>query len=56
MGAPDDHDPEHLRGICSYHHARRTASQGVEARARIRRERPRNRPKPKHPGYVDPAT
>ena len=50
IGDPNDHSLDNLRGICTFHHRRRTASQGVEGRARIRQDKPKNRPKPKHPG------
>ena len=50
IGSPWDHNSNSLRGICSFHHRRRTASQGVEGRARIRQEKPRTRPKSRHPG------
>jgi hypothetical protein len=53
IGEPDDHNPESLRGICSYHHRKRTASQGVAGRAKIREEKPRLRPRPNHPGYKE---
>jgi hypothetical protein len=53
IGSPDDHDSNSLRGLCSYHHAKRTASQGVLGRARIRQERPRVRPKQRHPGIKE---
>lgn len=55
MGDPSDHSYELLRGLCSFHHRRRTASQGVAGRARIRSTKPRKRPRSKHPGWKDDA-
>ena len=49
MGDPNDHRPELLRAICVTHHNKRTASQGVAGRARIRQAR-RRKPE-RHPGF-----
>lgn len=46
-GAKDDHRVEALRALCRYHHRRRTAAQGHQARAELKAKR---RPVPKHPG------
>jgi len=53
MGPPMVHEIETLRGICTLHHRIRTASQGVAGRARIRSERPKQRPVPRHPGIKE---
>jgi len=51
MGEAWDHDPARLRGICHYHHLRRTSAQGNAAAARQRSLK--YRPKEKHPGFAD---
>jgi hypothetical protein len=56
MGDANNHSLESLRGICRAHHRIRTASQGVEGRARIRAERPKARPKARHPGFKGEVT
>ncbi len=53
IGDRDDHTDDNLRGLCSFHHRRRTSSQANVAQARMRRERPKARPKARHPGYRD---
>jgi hypothetical protein len=51
MGSAADHRPEVLRGICHYHHLRRTSAQGNAAAARMRSLK--YRPAEKHPGFTD---
>ena len=51
MGDAWDHDPSVLRGICHYHHLKRTSAQGNAAAARQRSLR--FRPQEKHPGFID---
>jgi 5-methylcytosine-specific restriction enzyme A len=49
FGAPWDHRPEVLRGICHYHHLRRTSMQANAAKALLRAQK--TRPADNHPGY-----
>jgi 5-methylcytosine-specific restriction enzyme A len=51
IGDASNHSMGNLRGLCKFHHAKRTASQGVAGRARIRSSRPRARPVERHPGW-----
>lgn len=51
MGAPNDHRMVMLRGLCHFHHAKRSHSQAVAASARIRAERSRIRPVEPHPAF-----
>ena len=50
IGAPWDHRPEVLRGICQNHHLKRTSVQANAAAARKRSLR--YRPKENHPGFL----
>lgn len=51
MGTAWDHRAPMLRGICHYHHLRRTSAQANAAQARLRSLR--LRPRENHPGYVN---
>jgi 5-methylcytosine-specific restriction protein A len=48
IGDKHDHSDENLRGICDWHHKKRTAAQGNAARKRVPEKR---RPEP-HPGLI----
>jgi 5-methylcytosine-specific restriction enzyme A len=50
IGPPDNHDPDNLRGLCSWHHNRRSSRQGNAAKAK--RARLRYRPERPHPGLI----
>jgi 5-methylcytosine-specific restriction enzyme A len=50
IGSAWDHSPEMLRGICTWHHLRRSSSQGNAAKAFLRSLR--YRPQEKHPGWI----
>lgn len=52
MGEPDDHRLFKLRSLCSHHHAKVTAQQGVAGRARRKQPRKRDRRQEKHPGRL----
>lgn len=45
----DNHDLSNLQLLCRWHHARKTASEGNEARDAAYAKA--KRPKPKHPGF-----
>jgi 5-methylcytosine-specific restriction enzyme A len=48
--AGDDHSPSNLAGICEWHHARKSAREGVEARKALNEMLYR---KPEvHPGII----
>src|SRR5690606_32967235 len=49
FGDRNDHSPRNLRALCTHHHAKVTAMQGVRAR----RKKPRRRPEERHPGRLD---
>lgn len=46
IGAPDNHHPDNLRGVCTPCHKARTQAQAQAAR------KPQARPKPPHPGVI----
>jgi 5-methylcytosine-specific restriction enzyme A len=48
-GDRDDHRPEVLRALCSWHHDRKSSAEGNAARTRITTKRA----KAKHPGLVE---
>lgn len=53
IGDRDNHELSNLRSLCSWHHARRSGSQGGSASAKARRERPSlKRPPEQHPGLI----
>lgn len=50
MGDPDDHRLFKLRSLCGRHHALVTSKQGVQARAKKKQPRKRDRRQERHPG------
>jgi len=44
----DDHSDANLRGLCAWHHGRKTSKQANAARGRVRQSRDKER----HPGIV----
>lgn len=46
VGDHNDHRDSNLRGLCKWHHARRTSAQGNAAQVRVTQRYP----KEKHPG------
>lgn len=51
--AGDDHEDYNLEAICTWHHARKSSSEGGEAQAKERRRIARSyRRQEKHPGLV----
>lgn len=52
IGSPNDHRLAMLRGICTYHHLKRSSMQANAVRARQRSLR--LRPREKHPAYLRP--
>lgn len=47
----DNHSLDALRSLCSHHHGKVTAKQGVEARRRRKKKPPRRKPE-SHPGML----
>src|SRR5690606_1828016 len=45
-----DHSESNLRGICSFHHRRKSSMEGVNQRAKLRKLR--RRPEQRHPGLT----
>ena len=52
IGDAFDHSDFNLRSLCTFHHRKRSAFQGVAARGKLRGKRSRNRPSGRHPGYL----
>ena len=46
----DDNSPENLRGICAWHHRRKSSAEGIAAQQELRAIL--RRPEEKHPGLI----